>query len=99
MRNGLKNASGTKFQLHGAAHGNGIYLATNSGVSLGYAGGTHQFHQGQREYHKRDSDTLLPHDLVRGATGNRLTEDSENVVILALCEVIDHHSLIRSRGA
>eukprot|EP01094_Clydonella_sp_ATCC50884_P014160 TRINITY_DN244_c0_g1_i8.p1 TRINITY_DN244_c0_g1~~TRINITY_DN244_c0_g1_i8.p1 ORF type:complete len:321 (-),score=24.01 TRINITY_DN244_c0_g1_i8:457-1419(-) len=29
MRTGLRNASGTKLQLHGAAHGAGIYLANN----------------------------------------------------------------------
>lgn len=37
LRKGLKNCSGTKFQLHGAAMGSGIYLASNSGVSIGYS--------------------------------------------------------------
>lgn len=37
MRIGLINASGTKYQLHGAVHGNGIYLSPNSNVSFGYA--------------------------------------------------------------
>jgi len=36
LRNGLKNASGTKLQVNGAAHGSGIYFATNAGTSIGY---------------------------------------------------------------
>lgn len=36
LRHGLMNASGTKFQLNGAALGSGIYLAENMGVSAGY---------------------------------------------------------------
>jgi poly [ADP-ribose] polymerase 6/8 len=39
MRKGLVNASGTKFQLHGAAYGKGIYLSPVSTVSFGYTGG------------------------------------------------------------
>jgi len=38
LRNGLKNASGTKYQMHGAAYGKGIYLATHSSTSMGYVG-------------------------------------------------------------
>eukprot|EP00761_Pharyngomonas_kirbyi_P014852 gb/GECH01014883.1/.p1 GENE.gb/GECH01014883.1/~~gb/GECH01014883.1/.p1 ORF type:complete len:656 (+),score=165.10 gb/GECH01014883.1/:1-1968(+) len=37
LRNGLKNASGTKYQMHGAAMGSGIYFATNSSTSVGYS--------------------------------------------------------------
>jgi hypothetical protein len=37
LRCGLKNYSGTKFQTHGTAYGNGIYLAADSSTSLGYA--------------------------------------------------------------
>eukprot|EP01094_Clydonella_sp_ATCC50884_P014158 TRINITY_DN244_c0_g1_i5.p1 TRINITY_DN244_c0_g1~~TRINITY_DN244_c0_g1_i5.p1 ORF type:complete len:289 (-),score=12.33 TRINITY_DN244_c0_g1_i5:166-1032(-) len=36
----LRNASGTKLQLHGAAHGAGIYLANNASTSFGYCRGT-----------------------------------------------------------
>jgi len=36
LRTGLKNMSGTKYMEHGAAHGNGIYMATDSATSLGY---------------------------------------------------------------
>jgi poly [ADP-ribose] polymerase 6/8 len=39
MRKSLVNASGTKFQLHGAAYGKGIYLSPVSTVSFGYTGG------------------------------------------------------------
>eukprot|EP00756_Hemistasia_phaeocysticola_P045373 Hpha_TRINITY_DN19128_c0_g1::TRINITY_DN19128_c0_g1_i1::g.94875::m.94875/K15258/PARP6_8; poly [ADP-ribose] polymerase 6/8 len=37
LRNGLYNASGTDLQLHGAAHGPGIYLSPDSRVSFGYS--------------------------------------------------------------
>ena len=37
LRNGLKNASGSKFQLNGAAHGSGVYLHRNSSYSYGYS--------------------------------------------------------------
>jgi hypothetical protein len=36
LRMGLKNYSKTKKQMHGAAYGAGIYLATNFGMSAGY---------------------------------------------------------------
>lgn len=38
IRTSLKNYSGTENQLHGAAHGNGIYLAPDYTTSLGYTG-------------------------------------------------------------
>ena len=38
MRQGLINASGTKLQMHGAAHGSGIYLSPVASLSLGYCG-------------------------------------------------------------
>jgi len=37
LRNGLRNASGTKLQLNGAAYGHGIYLATHAATSFGYS--------------------------------------------------------------
>jgi poly [ADP-ribose] polymerase 6/8 len=37
LRNGLKNASGTALQAHGAARGPGIYFAPNSQMSWGYS--------------------------------------------------------------
>eukprot|EP01119_Soliformovum_irregulare_P015436 TRINITY_DN4344_c0_g1_i1.p1 TRINITY_DN4344_c0_g1~~TRINITY_DN4344_c0_g1_i1.p1 ORF type:complete len:706 (+),score=178.61 TRINITY_DN4344_c0_g1_i1:223-2118(+) len=38
LRNGLKNASGTKLQVNGAAYGSGIYISPNASVSFGYCG-------------------------------------------------------------
>jgi poly [ADP-ribose] polymerase 6/8 len=37
LRNGLKNATGTRLQANGAAHGEGIYFARSSSTSWGYA--------------------------------------------------------------
>jgi len=37
LRTGLRNASGTKLQLNGAAYGNGIYLSPLAQTSFGYA--------------------------------------------------------------
>mmetsp|Transcript_35822 Transcript_35822/g.63974 ORF Transcript_35822/g.63974 Transcript_35822/m.63974 type:complete len:487 (-) Transcript_35822:1664-3124(-) len=38
LREGLRNHSGTSLQLHGAAYGRGVYLASSAGVSFGYCG-------------------------------------------------------------
>ena len=37
LHNGLRNASGTKLQVNGAAHGKGIYLSPKAQVSFGYS--------------------------------------------------------------
>ncbi|CUF96424.1 poly (ADP-ribose) polymerase, putative [Bodo saltans] len=37
LRNGLKNASGTKLQVNGTAYGNGVYLSPNAATSFGYS--------------------------------------------------------------
>jgi len=37
LRSGLKNLSGTTKQVHGAVSGNGIYMAPNLTLSMGYA--------------------------------------------------------------
>lgn len=42
LRKGLKNMSGTKGQLHGAAYGKGVYFAAQSGTSCSYM----KFHSG-----------------------------------------------------
>jgi hypothetical protein len=39
LRCGLRNMSGTKDQLHGAAHGEGIYFAPDANTSIGYCRG------------------------------------------------------------
>jgi len=36
LRQGLKNASGTKLQMNGAAYGSGIYLSPHAATSFGY---------------------------------------------------------------
>lgn len=46
LRNGLRNASGTKFQLHGAAYGSGIYISPHAAVSFGYTGGGYNYYGG-----------------------------------------------------
>ena len=57
MRNGLMNASGTKFQLHGAAYGAGIYLSPHASVSFGYSG-IHGGHPPQADK-KKGRPTML----------------------------------------
>jgi len=37
IRNGLKNASGTKFQVNGTAYGSGIYMSPNLSYAMGYS--------------------------------------------------------------
>lgn len=37
LRNGLRNYSKSKHQLHGAAYGPGVYMAVDSGTSTGYS--------------------------------------------------------------
>jgi len=37
IRNGLKNASGSKLQVNGAAYGSGIYMSPNLCVAMGYS--------------------------------------------------------------
>jgi len=46
LRTGLRNASGTKFQVNGAAYGSGIYLSPAAATSLGYCRHTGTFRQG-----------------------------------------------------
>lgn len=42
MRNGIKICSNTELMTAGMAHGAGIYLASNIGISIGYASGEKQ---------------------------------------------------------
>ena len=37
LRNGLKNCSGTKLQVNGAAYGSGVYISPTASMSLGYS--------------------------------------------------------------
>ena len=75
MRNGLISASGTKFQVNGAAYGNGIYLSPEAMLSYSYSGGYY----------------LDNHPSEAGATsvsGSRFLDVSDKLICLALCEVI-----------
>ncbi|XP_062517000.1 protein mono-ADP-ribosyltransferase PARP6-like [Corticium candelabrum] len=77
LRNGLLNASGTKYQTHGTAYGSGIYLSPNSGVSFGYS----QIYATGAQ--SRRSST---------SGGSRFLE-GKNLRCIALCEVITSSDL------
>lgn len=83
LRNGLKNASGTQLQVTGAAHGPGIYLATDSATSLGYASRGARIFLGDEHVPGK-----LP-ELKRQKTGNRFLENVDTITMLAVCEVIN----------
>eukprot|EP01006_Ploeotia_vitrea_P006669 TRINITY_DN14359_c0_g1_i1.p1 TRINITY_DN14359_c0_g1~~TRINITY_DN14359_c0_g1_i1.p1 ORF type:complete len:677 (+),score=81.00 TRINITY_DN14359_c0_g1_i1:48-2078(+) len=74
LRNGLQNLSGTSGQLHGAAHGNGIYMAPELNTSLDYAG-----HRGGGGSGSGKDDKF-----------GQLFLDETKMTCVALCEVIDH---------
>lgn len=57
MRNGLLNASGTKFQMNGAAYGAGIYLSPHASVSFGYS--RMGVGSGQSSSHRQGRPTML----------------------------------------
>eukprot|EP01088_Endostelium_zonatum_P019373 TRINITY_DN6651_c0_g1_i1.p1 TRINITY_DN6651_c0_g1~~TRINITY_DN6651_c0_g1_i1.p1 ORF type:complete len:758 (-),score=164.01 TRINITY_DN6651_c0_g1_i1:35-2308(-) len=85
LRNGLKNASGTKLQVNGAAYGSGIYLSPESSVSFGYSGIVAGGGQANRN---------------RGGGGGGGADvrflNSDNFFCIAICEVINHNSLRKS---
>lgn len=74
LRNGLYNASGTKHQVNGAAHGAGIYLSPDSQVSFGYSNlGTARSSRGGDG----------------GAHGERYIEEGTDMRCVAICEVCE----------
>ncbi|XP_075996861.1 protein mono-ADP-ribosyltransferase PARP6-like [Genypterus blacodes] len=75
LRHGLLNASGTKFQLHGAAYGHGIYLSPMSSISFGYSG----------QYKISSKDGATKHQ--KQPESGRFLK-STNLSCIALCEVI-----------
>eukprot|EP01061_Rhynchopus_euleeides_P033824 TRINITY_DN5710_c0_g2_i2.p1 TRINITY_DN5710_c0_g2~~TRINITY_DN5710_c0_g2_i2.p1 ORF type:complete len:672 (+),score=274.11 TRINITY_DN5710_c0_g2_i2:72-2087(+) len=77
MRNGLYCASGTKFQVNGAAYGSGIYLSPNAQVSLGYSRISYEDSNPQGTSRNREETR---DDQFIGA----------NLGCVAICEVIDH---------
>jgi len=80
LRNGLKNASQTKLQIHGAAFGNGIYMSPYISTSCQYTSGS--------------PATYRPGGCCRISTSGEGGDDdkflaSTEFICLALCEVID----------
>lgn len=82
LRNGLKNASYTKLMTAGAAHGPGIYLATDSKISFHYTRSL-----------KRAADQPAP--LKRQRTGNRFVDNTGGLAMMAICEVISDQEKLK----
>jgi len=82
LRNGLKNASNTKLMTCGAAHGPGIYLSTESSLSMGFT-----------RYSPVVSEEVVA--LKRQKTGNRFVESQGGLVMMAVCEVVEDPSRLR----
>uniref|UniRef100_A0A8C4FE84 Poly [ADP-ribose] polymerase n=1 Tax=Dicentrarchus labrax TaxID=13489 RepID=A0A8C4FE84_DICLA len=78
LRNGLVNASYTKFQLHGAAYGKGIYLSPISSISFGYSG-----------MNKYNQINKIQED----QPGQTRFLQNRNLNCIALCEVITSKDL------
>ncbi|XP_077451923.1 protein mono-ADP-ribosyltransferase PARP6-like isoform X2 [Stigmatopora argus] len=90
LRNGLVNASNTKFQIHGAAYGKGIYLSPVSSISFGYSDmgkGQHQILSKEELLKKHNRMNIIQKDL----PGRFL--QSRNLNCVALCEVITSKDL------
>ncbi|KAK7116819.1 hypothetical protein V1264_002433 [Littorina saxatilis] len=80
IRQGLIVASGTKFQINGAAHGKGIYLSPLSTYSFSYSRMGHHLHNLQTPVAKPSVDK------------NRFLSSS-HLNCIALCEVIQSPEL------
>jgi len=93
LRNGLKNASNTRLMTTGAAHGPGIYLALDSQTSLGYADRALRAALGPLATAPLSISQPTSPELKRQRTGNRHVENVEQIVMLAVCEVIEHPQL------
>lgn len=93
VRNGLVNASNTKYQLHGAAYGNGIYLSPFSSVSFEYSGmGRGRHRLPTKEKLKDECEQRIAS---KEEGGNRFLQ-TENLNCIALCEVITSRELRKS---
>jgi poly [ADP-ribose] polymerase 6/8 len=87
LRNGLINASGSKYQLNGAAYGNGIYLSTDTSVSAGYSGLNCDY---------SSSASSSASSKKRQNKNKQDAEDeqlSEQIKLIAICEVIDSKTI------
>ena len=76
------NASGTKLQVNGAAHGNGIYLSPHIATSMGYS---RMCYGSQNLSKKKSVSQPKPRYL-----------DSHNNKCIAICEVITSPNLRKS---
>ncbi|KNC56323.1 polymerase 8 [Thecamonas trahens ATCC 50062] len=88
-RRGLVSASGTKLQRHGSAHGSGIYLSTTLSYSMGYSTKNSRFTgRGTRvAATTADADEYEARFL-----------DPENMICVALCELIDTSEVRKSNN-
>jgi poly [ADP-ribose] polymerase 6/8 len=80
LRNGLLNASGTRYQIHGAAYGSGVYLSPHSSISFSYS--------------QIQSNVQQPKNSSSGAESRFL--EGKNLRCIALCEVITSDKLRKS---
>ena len=83
-RMGLLSASGTKFQVNGAAYGKGIYLSPNISTSMGYSRMGH----GTQNLKKSG---------IEEARETRFLQ-SANITCIALCEVIKAPNLKKNNS-
>ena len=79
MRNGLFSASGTEFQVNGAAYGSGIYLSPSAQVSLGYSRMSLSGAAGDCEKKLKELDNSSQSQFIGNSPG-----------CMAICEVVDH---------
>uniref|UniRef100_A0A8C8DKH5 Poly [ADP-ribose] polymerase n=1 Tax=Oryzias sinensis TaxID=183150 RepID=A0A8C8DKH5_9TELE len=93
LRKGLVNASYTKFQLHGAAYGRGIYLSPISSISFGYSGENRIFSDILNPSGFHNSKSSLLFDLYFLTYPLSLFLQSRNLNCVALCEVITSKDL------
>jgi len=102
LRNGLKNASGTKLQVNGAAYGSGIYLSPDSATSFGYSGinayGTKTKESGDRRFLSSDNFfcialcEVIEHSSLR-KSGSIWVMPDENYVVTRFFFVYDPTSM------
>lgn len=84
FRHGLKNASGTRLQVNGAAYGQGIYLSPLISTSMGYS---------RMGYSSYNSKKNVP----ASASSTRFLS-SDNITCIAICEVITSNKLKKNNA-
>ena len=89
LRSGLKNLSHTKLMTAGAAHGPGIYLATNATTSMSYA---------QMLYGGGYPGSTAGAGAGGGGGGGNAFLAGSDLKILALCEVVEAPSVNKHGG-